>query len=105
MSYWCMAIPRRRLLRQWRFYLQTPVEHVEVGLRTYNIYSPYPEELNRQAVRIISQCNFVPTELARENLLREGKAVEINYAMVHAANPYGDGHACERIADILCRQR
>ena len=55
------------------FYLQIPVGHVEAGLRTYNIYSPYPEEFNREAVGIISQYNFAPTELARSNLLREGK--------------------------------
>lgn len=55
------------------FYLQIPVGHVEAGLRTYNIYSPYPEEFNRQAVSIISKYNFAPTELSKENLLREGK--------------------------------
>lgn len=55
------------------FYLQIPVGHVEAGLRTYNIYSPYPEEFNRQAVSIISKYNFAPTELAKENLIREGK--------------------------------
>jgi len=55
------------------FYLQIPVGHVEAGLRTYNIYSPYPEEFNRQAVSIISKYNFAPTELSRENLIREGK--------------------------------
>lgn len=55
------------------FYLQIPVGHVEAGLRTYNIYSPYPEEFNRQAVSIISQYNFAPTELSKQNLLREGK--------------------------------
>ena len=55
------------------FYLQIPVGHVEAGLRTYNIYSPYPEEFNRQAVSIISKFNFAPTELSKENLLKEGK--------------------------------
>lgn len=55
------------------FYLQIPVGHVEAGLRTYNIYSPYPEEFNRQAVSILSQYNFAPTPLARENLIREGR--------------------------------
>lgn len=55
------------------FYLQIPVGHVEAGLRTYNIYSPYPEEFNRQAVGILSRYNFAPTELSRENLVREGK--------------------------------
>ena len=56
------------------FYKQIPVGHVEAGLRTYNIYSPYPEEFNRQAVGILAKYNFAPTELARENLLREGKS-------------------------------
>ena len=55
------------------FYLQIPVGHVEAGLRTYNIYSPYPEEFNRQAVGIISRYNFAPTKLAAEHLIREGK--------------------------------
>lgn len=58
------------------FYKQIPVGHVEAGLRTYNIYSPYPEEFNRQAVSIISAYNFAPTELARQNLLKEGKKAE-----------------------------
>lgn len=55
------------------YYMQIPVGHVEAGLRTYNIYSPYPEEFNRQAVSIISRYNFAPTELSRQNLIREGK--------------------------------
>ena len=55
------------------YYKQIPVGHVEAGLRTYNIYSPYPEEFNREAVSIISQYDFAPTELAKQNLLREGK--------------------------------
>ena len=55
------------------FYMQIPVGHVEAGLRTYNIYSPYPEEFNRQAVSIISKYNFAPTELSKENLVNEGK--------------------------------
>lgn len=55
------------------FYMQIPVGHVEAGLRTYNIYSPYPEEFNRQAVGIIAKYHFAPTELARKHLLDEGK--------------------------------
>lgn len=55
------------------FYLQIPVGHVEAGLRTYNIYSPYPEEFNREAVSIISQYNFAPTKLSYDNLVKEGK--------------------------------
>ena len=58
------------------FYMQIPVGHVEAGLRTYNIYSPYPEEFNRQAVGIIAQYNFAPTELSKQNLLNEGKKAE-----------------------------
>lgn len=55
------------------FYLGIKVGHVEAGLRTYNIHSPFPEEFNRQAVSIISEFNFAPTEGAKENLIREGK--------------------------------
>lgn len=58
------------------FYLQIPVGHVEAGLRTYNIYSPYPEEFNREAVGVISAYNFAPTPLAKSNLLKEGKKAE-----------------------------
>ena len=61
------------------FYLQIPVGHVEAGLRTYNIYSPYPEEFNRQAVGIVSKYNFAPTELSKQNLLNEGKKEESVY--------------------------
>ncbi len=61
------------------FYLQIPVGHIEAGLRTYDIYSPYPEEFNRQAVSIISKYNFAPTELSRDNLIREGKSADSIY--------------------------
>lgn len=57
------------------FYLQIPVGHVEAGLRTNNLYSPYPEEFNRQAVSIIAKYNFAPTQLAALNLIKEGKDV------------------------------
>ena len=67
------------------FYMQIPVGHVEAGLRTYNIHSPYPEEFNRQAVSIISRFNFAPTELSRQNLLQEGKAVETIYVTGNTA--------------------
>lgn len=56
------------------FYHQIPVGHIEAGLRTYNLQSPYPEEFNRQAADIFSEFYFVPTERAKENLLREGKS-------------------------------
>lgn len=55
------------------FYLQIPVGHVEAGLRTYDLYSPYPEEFNRQAVGIVAKYHFSPTELSKQNLLKEGK--------------------------------
>lgn len=58
------------------FYKKIDVGHVEAGLRTYDIYSPYPEEFNRQAVGIVAKYNFSPTELSKENLLREGKKAE-----------------------------
>ena len=61
------------------FYLQIPVGHVEAGLRTYNIYSPYPEEFNREGIGLIAQYNFAPTKLAKQNLLNEGKKPESIY--------------------------
>ena len=67
------------------FYLQIPVGHVEAGLRTYNIYSPYPEEFNRQAVSIISSWHFAPTELSKQNLLKEGKAEDTIYVTGNTA--------------------
>lgn len=67
------------------FYMQIPVGHVEAGLRTYNIYSPYPEEFNRQAVGIVSQYNFAPTELSKQNLMNEGKKPETIYVTGNTA--------------------
>ena len=67
------------------FYLQIPVGHVEAGLRTYNIYSPYPEEFNRQAVSVISRFNFSPTELSKNNLLKEGRDPETIYVTGNTA--------------------
>lgn len=67
------------------FYLQIPVGHVEAGLRTYNIYSPYPEEFNRQAVSIIASYNFAPTELSKQNLIQEGKKPESIYVTGNTA--------------------
>lgn len=58
------------------FYKQIPVGHVEAGLRTYDIYSPYPEEFNRQAVGILAKYHFAPTKMSKENLLREGKKAD-----------------------------
>lgn len=67
------------------FYMQIPVGHVEAGLRTYDIYSPYPEEFNRQTVSIVAKYNFAPTELSRQNLLREGKKAESIYVTGNTA--------------------
>lgn len=67
------------------FYLQIPVGHVEAGLRTYNIYSPYPEEFNRQATGIIAAFHFAPTELSKRNLLNEGKKEESVYVTGNTA--------------------
>lgn len=58
------------------FYLQIPVAHVEAGLRTKNIYSPFPEEYNRQAISLIARYNFAPTQMARYNLRLEGRAFD-----------------------------
>jgi len=67
------------------FYLHIPVGHVEAGLRTYNIFSPFPEEFNRQAVSIISEYNFAPTMIARDNLLKEGRKPESIYVTGNTA--------------------
>lgn len=58
------------------YYFQTPVGHVEAGLRTYDTHSPFPEEFNREAVSLISEYNFAPTERAKQNLLNEGRRPE-----------------------------
>ena len=67
------------------FYKQIAVGHVEAGLRTYDIYSPYPEEFNRQAVGIIAKYNFSPTELSKNNLLKEGKNPDSIYVTGNTA--------------------
>ncbi len=55
------------------FYQQVAIGHVEAGLRTYNKYSPFPEEMNRQFVSAMADMNFAPTAKSRDNLLREGR--------------------------------
>lgn len=67
------------------FYLQIPVGHVEAGLRTYDIYSPFPEEFNRQATGIIAKYHFAPTEISKANLLKEGKKEEEIYVTGNTA--------------------
>jgi len=67
------------------FYMQIPVGHVEAGLRTYNIESPFPEVFNRQAVGIVSKFNFAPTEMSKNNLLKEGKNPDSIYVTGNTA--------------------
>lgn len=67
------------------FYEKIPVGHVEAGLRTYQIYSPYPEEFNRQAVGLLARYHFAPTERAKQNLLAEGKPAEHIYVTGNTA--------------------
>lgn len=61
------------------YYLNIPVGHVEAGLRTYNLYAPFPEEYNRQAVDLVSKYYFAPTEYAKQNLIKEGKSTDHIY--------------------------
>ncbi|MFC2528934.1 MAG: non-hydrolyzing UDP-N-acetylglucosamine 2-epimerase, partial [Campylobacter sp.] len=58
------------------FYQKIDVAHVEAGLRTHDIYSPFPEEINRQITGLIAKYHFAPTAGAKENLLKEGKSAE-----------------------------
>ncbi len=67
------------------FYLQIPVGHVEAGLRTYDIYSPFPEEFNRQAVGLTAKFHFSPTEISRQNLVKEGKNIADIYVTGNTA--------------------
>lgn len=67
------------------FYMNIPIGHVEAGLRTYDIYSPFPEEFNRQAVGIIAKYNFSPTKLSKQNLLNEGKKEKTIYVTGNTA--------------------
>lgn len=87
------------------YYLQIPVGHVEAGLRTNNIYSPYPEEFNRQAVGLLARLNFAPTMRAKQNLLDEGKRPETIFVtgntVIDALNTtVGNGHQYKKDAWI-----
>ncbi|MBR2810603.1 MAG: UDP-N-acetylglucosamine 2-epimerase (non-hydrolyzing) [Solobacterium sp.] len=100
------------------FYLQIPVGHVEAGLRTYDLSSPFPEEFNRQAVSLTSRWNFAPTENAKQNLLREGRnpdhiyvtgntAIDALRTTVHAGyrHPVLDWAAGSRLILITAHRR
>ncbi|MBQ4067257.1 MAG: UDP-N-acetylglucosamine 2-epimerase (non-hydrolyzing) [Clostridia bacterium] len=67
------------------FYNRVPIGHVEAGLRTYNKYSPYPEEINRQFIGTVADMNFSPTEKAKQNLIAEGKDAETIYVTGNTA--------------------
>lgn len=67
------------------FYLDIPIGHVEAGLRTYDMKSPFPEEFNRQSVSLISTLNFCPTEMSKNNLIDEGKNPESLYVTGNTA--------------------
>ena len=67
------------------FYNRVPVGHVEAGLRTYNKYSPYPEEINRQFIGTVADMNFSPTEKSKNNLISEGKDPETIYVTGNTA--------------------
>lgn len=67
------------------FYHQIPIGHVEAGLRTYNKYSPYPEEINRQFVGLVADLNFAPTERSKQNLIDEGKKIDTIYVTGNTA--------------------
>ena len=94
------------------FYQQIPVGHVEAGLRTYNIYSPWPEEMNRQITSRIATYDFAPTSLSRENLLKEGvedgKIVVTGNTVIDALHMVvdrlkNDAALAAKQADVLCR--
>lgn len=100
------------------FYMQIPVGHVEAGLRTYNIYSPFPEEFNRQAVSLIAKYNFAPTELSKNALIKEGKNPDTIYVTGNTAidslkttvradytNEYLDWAADSRLIMITAHRR
>lgn len=67
------------------FYNQVKIAHVEAGLRTYNKYSPYPEEINRQMVGLVADLNFCPTNMTRDNLVKEGKDEKTIYVTGNTA--------------------
>lgn len=67
------------------FYHKIPVGHVEAGLRTYNKYSPYPEEINRQFISLVAEMNFAPTQQSRQHLLDEGKEPDMIFVTGNTA--------------------
>ena len=87
------------------FHSQIAIGHVEAGLRTWNKYSPYPEEMNRQMVGCLADMHFSPTEVSAQNLLNEGKydtsAPLDSLFYEQLKESFGDGHASERIADAI----
>lgn len=94
------------------FYQQLPVGHVEAGLRTHNKLAPFPEEINRKLTGVIADLHFAPTEIARDNLLREGvdptrvhvTGNTVIDALLIAANKIRSRALSEKIvSDLICR--
>ncbi len=93
---------------QAAFYRRVPIAHVEAGLRTYDITAPYPEEWNRQAIDACAQWLFVPTALARQRLLREGKQkdrITVTGNTVIDALRYTEQLACDTPLLRKCREK
>lgn len=91
------------------FYMQIPIGHVEAGLRTYDISSPYPEEFNRRAVSLMSSYDFAPTEAARDNLIGEGKNPERVFVtgntVIDALNFTANNEKCDGKTVLLTAHR
>ena len=91
------------------FYMQIPIGHVEAGLRTYDISSPYPEEFNRRAVSLMSSYDFAPTEAARDNLIGEGKDPERVFVtgntVIDALNFTANNEKCDGKTVLLTAHR
>jgi UDP-N-acetylglucosamine 2-epimerase (non-hydrolysing) len=93
------------------FYKKIKIGHVEAGLRTHNLYSPYPEEANRQIISVLSHINFVPTKESKENLLKENKnniyitGNTVIDALFHTTKKFStDAKLIERIESQLSQQ-
>lgn len=80
-----MAIQPRHLRLHWLLYQQIPVGHVEAGLRTWQKYSPFPEEMNRQLVDVLTDIYFAPTTQSKDNLIKENHPEEHIYVTGNTA--------------------
>lgn len=91
------------------FYNQVAVGHVEAGLRTYDKYSPFPEEVNRQITGVIADMHFAPTEISKQNLLNEGKKEDTIYVTgntaIDALNTTVTNEYCHKILNKIGNDR